>query len=139
VNTGKFSEADEPRALFTQIGLLEAMTALDKGNKSEALKCLDRVLLLGTPSEPVACAADLVAEQLSLEKKEEQEVAEPWEDDKIFTESWKDCELVEEVECPAIETFWKYNMWKEKPVKMLKTVEHFPARSKWTLQYLLKV
>lgn len=138
VNTGKFSEADASRALFTQIGLLESLLALDKGETAEALKCLDMVLLLGTPSEPVALAADLVAELLSQEEECE-EIAEPWESCVGLFKGWTEHGTIDEMDCPAVETFWQNHMWKERPVKIKKSIEHFPATEKWSMKYLLKV
>jgi hypothetical protein len=138
VNTGKFSEADASRALFSQIGLLESLIALDKGETAAALKGLDMVLLLGSPSEPVAQAADLVAELLSVDE-ECTELAEPWEKDMENFPGWKEHGVMEEINCPAVETFWQNHMWKESPVKITKSIEHFPATQKWSLKYLLKV
>jgi len=114
------------------------LIALDKGETADSLKGLDMVLLLGTPSEPVAQAADLVAELLSLEE-ECQEVEEPWDKDVGKFQGWNEHGDIEEINCPAVETFWQNHMWKERPVKITKSIEHFPATQKWSLKYLLKV
>ncbi|XP_065350020.1 bifunctional peptidase and arginyl-hydroxylase JMJD5-like isoform X3 [Cloeon dipterum] len=137
VNTGKFSEAGEARSLYAQVGLLEALICVERGNLGGALTAVDMVLLMGAPDEVTARAADLLAERLSSDDAEE--LQEPWQDGLSYMRGWEQCKAVPEAECPSVHAFWRDHMCKETPIKLTNTIEHFPARKKWTLRYLLKV